>query len=90
MALASWKPRKSFDEAMAKAEQLKNAARTKEQRNSGLFTQAQQNLRKELRLDDRENPAEAEPACQYCNGVQLSPTRIKPSRSMTKARIRRR
>ncbi|MDP1719956.1 MAG: hypothetical protein Q8L08_03015 [Candidatus Nanopelagicaceae bacterium] len=89
MALSRWISRKSFGDAMLKAEQLKIAAEAKERRNSGLFTEAQQNLRRELQLHDRDKPSEATHTCLYCHSDQLSHVRIKPSRSMTTVRITR-
>ncbi|MDP1712274.1 MAG: hypothetical protein Q8K86_07435 [Candidatus Nanopelagicaceae bacterium] len=89
MALSRWIARKSFDDAMLKAEQLKIAAEAKERRNSGLFTLAQQNLRRELQLHDRDKPSKEVQTCQRCNGERIH-ARIKPSRSMTRVRITRR
>ncbi|MFA5918611.1 MAG: hypothetical protein WC800_03620 [Candidatus Nanopelagicaceae bacterium] len=89
MALSRWIARKSFNDAMLKAEQLKIAADAKERRNSGLFTQAQQNLRRELQLHDRGKSSEAVQTCQCCNGGKFIQT-LKPSRSMTRVRITRR
>ena len=86
--MTRWIPRKSFDEAMMKAEKLKNAAEARERRNSVLFTDAQENFRRELGLHDlKVTSKNVSHECPYCKGSQV---RIKPSRSKTRVRITRR
>ncbi|MBI3429164.1 MAG: hypothetical protein HY050_03715 [Actinobacteria bacterium] len=87
MALTRWIPRKSFEEAMVKAENLKRAVAARERRNSLLFTEAQENFRRELLLHPRdEMPIAQNYDCPFCQG---SPPRIRPSRSPIRVRITR-
>lgn len=74
---------------MRKAEQLKMAADARERRNSGMFTQTQQDLLRELRLLEPDKSVAADQAGQCCNDKFIR-TRIKPSRSMMRVRLTRR
>jgi len=86
MAVSKWLMRKSFDEAAAKAEQIKIATKIKDAKNAGLFTPSQEKLRVELGL--RENRSEAERHCKMCNcgkGIRV----MRASRSRTRLVISR-
>lgn len=88
MALSKWIVRKSYDDAMAKAKKIKSATQAKTERNSGLFTNAQESLRRELRLHDRV-PIASMTDDQRCSCLR-SGAKLRASRSQMRVRITRR
>jgi hypothetical protein len=66
MAVSKWLMRKSFDEAAAKAEQIKIATKIKDAKNAGLFTPTQEKLREELGLHSKEVHSTTS-HCDGCN-----------------------
>ncbi|TRZ88346.1 MAG: hypothetical protein D4R83_00410 [Streptomycetaceae bacterium] len=87
MAVSQWLMRKSFSEASKKADQIRRDSEVKKARNSGLFTGAQENLRRELGLHDRIKNLPADHECCTCT---ISVTAIKPSRARMRIQIKRR
>jgi hypothetical protein len=65
MAVSKWLMRKSFDEAAAKAEQIKIATKIKDAKNAGLFTPSQEKLRQELGLRGNQDLI-SQVHCQTC------------------------
>jgi len=86
MAVSQWLMRKSFSEASKKADQIRRDSDAKKARNSGLFTGAQENLRRELGLHDRIKNLPADHECCTCS---ISVTAIKPSRARMRIQIKR-
>ncbi|MCX6430039.1 MAG: hypothetical protein NTX12_03550 [Actinobacteria bacterium] len=83
MAVSKWLMRRTFDEAASKAEALKAAAEIKKNKNSGLFTPSQENLRRELGLGNQVG-IEGHVCCT-CDQIK---TQMRPSRSHLRIRIR--
>ncbi|CAB4929886.1 unannotated protein [freshwater metagenome] len=86
MAVSQWLMRKSFSEASKKADQIRRDSEAKKARNSGLFTGAQENLRRELGLHDRKKKLPANHECCDCT---ISLIAIKPSRARVRIQIKR-
>ncbi|MEI6844387.1 MAG: hypothetical protein WCK79_03680 [Actinomycetes bacterium] len=86
MAVSKWLMRKSFEEANAKAQVIKEARAAKNERNSGLFTAAQEDLRRELRLHDRLRPHDTGHDC--CECMNEKPV-FKASRSRSRIVLKR-
>ncbi len=87
MAVSKWLMRKSFEEATAKAQGIRDAKQAKEERTGGLFTGAQENLRRELGLHDRLRPHDTGHVC--CDCVSEKPV-IRASRPRSRIVLKRR
>jgi hypothetical protein len=82
MAVSKWLMRKSFDEAAAKAEQIKIATKIKDAKNAGLFTPTQEKLRVELGLVQKQTLGDKF-HCEGCN-CRTATQIQRPSRSRTR------
>ena len=87
MALSKWLLRKSYEDAATQAREIKAATQAKKERNSGLFTAAQENLRRELGLGDR--PRRTSPQADRCCDGHVSRHVLRPSRPRIRVRLRR-
>lgn len=88
VAISKWIKRKSFAEAMEKAEKIRAATQARAERNSGLFTAAQENLRRDLGLHDRVKVG-SRTEHQFCACVKVG-TQSRASRSRLRIRLKRR